>query len=124
MITRKPFAAADLARLRAGLAESRLHALYVPGGSPDNAFGKLLLTPDRKAFYAQYPYNVSAVDDDHPFFFYTIQPGDLWNFVSRAKRVNPSAPLLFGLIVVSIAAAVLIALLPRLLLGSRRPQHA
>jgi predicted membrane-bound spermidine synthase len=124
MISRKPFAAADLARLRVGLAESRLHELYVPGGSPDNAFGKLLLTPDRKAFYAQYPYNVSAVDDDHPFFFYTIQPRDLWNFVSRAKRVNPSAPLLFGLIVVSIAAAVLIALLPRLLLGSRRPQHA
>jgi hypothetical protein len=84
----------------------------------------LLLAPDLNAFYAKYAHNVSPVDDNHPFFFYTIQPRDLWNFVKRAKRINPSVPLLFGLIAVSIAASALIALLPPVFLGSRRPQHA
>ncbi len=35
--------------------------------------------PDPPAFWRSYRYDVSPVSDDRPFFFYTVQPRDLWN---------------------------------------------
>lgn len=129
MISRKPFTDDDLARVREGLRETHIQSIYLPGDPPANPFGQLLASPDPQAFFAQYPYNVAPLGDDRPFFFYTVQPRDLWNFVWHANqanedyKINRAVPLLFGLIAVSLAATALILLLPRVLLRSRLPKQ-
>jgi hypothetical protein len=91
----------------------------------------LLAASDPQAFLSSYRYDVSPVSDDRPFFFYTVQPRDLWSFLMRGTegsaadyKINRAVPLLYGLMAVSLAATVLILLLPRMILGSRLPSDA
>lgn len=129
LISRKPFSAEDVARAREVAVAAKMETIYVPGDGPNNEFGKLLLSKDPAAFLASYRYDVSAVGDDRPFFFYTVQPRDLWDFFRNASResadykVNRAVPLLFGLMGISILATALVLLLPRLVLGSRLPKE-
>lgn len=129
LISRKPFTGADIARAREFLSQSKLEAVYLPGGTEANAFAQILSTKNVSAFLSAYPYDVSAVGDDRPFFFYTVQPRDLANFLWLANKasadykVNRAVPLLFVLMGLSIAATVLILLLPRFLLGARLPKQ-
>jgi hypothetical protein len=129
LISRRPFTPADVARARALLSESKMEAMYLPGAPSSNAFGQLLASADPSSFWHAYRYDVSPVSDDRPFFFYTVQPHDLLDFVRNANvnsedyKINSAVPLLFALIAVSIGATALVSLLPRLLLGSRLPHH-
>jgi len=129
LISRKPFSDADVARARQIASEARMDVIYLPGDPPKNAFGQLLLAPDPQAFWRDYPFDVSPVGDDRPFFFYTVQPRDLWDYIATANRssadfkVNRAVPLLFGLLAVSLSATALILLLPRLLLGASLPKQ-
>ncbi len=128
LISRKPFAASDISRVRAGLRDSRMEAVYLPGDSPGNSFAGLLRTPDPDSFFDKYPYDVTPIGDDRPFFFYTVQPRDIWNFVSTASKtsadykINRAVPLLFSVVGVSLLATAVILVLPRFLLGSRLPR--
>ena len=129
MISRKPFTDADIARARQLLSETRMEGVYLPGAGASNAFAQLLASANPPRFWHDYRYDVSPVSDDRPFFFYTVQPRDLWSFVSRANtgnadyKINRAVPLLFALVAVSIAATLLILLLPRVLLGARLPKQ-
>ncbi len=126
-IARKPFRDSDVARLGAAAPLGHFQTLYVPGETASNTFGDLILSQDPKAFEAHYRYDVSAVDDNRPFFFYSVQPRDVWNFFRNASRfnadykVNRAVPLLFGLLVVSLLATLVMLGLPRVVLGSRLP---
>jgi hypothetical protein len=128
LISRRPFSEDDLARARAGVASSKLEAVYMPGDLPGNAFAGLLRAHDLDAFYEKYPYDVSPVGDDRPFFFYTVQPRDVWDFVKTAShtsadfKINRAVPMLFSVVGVSLAATAVILVLPRLMLGSRMPR--
>jgi spermidine synthase len=130
LISRRPFSDADIARARAAVAEAALGSVYIPGDpASSSAFAQLLLSPDPAEFLERYEFNVSSVSDDRPFFFYTVQPRDLWNYLTNANRasadykINRAVPLLFGLIGVSLIATVLTLVLPRLLLGARLPKQ-
>ncbi|MCU1335460.1 MAG: hypothetical protein JWO19_1041 [Bryobacterales bacterium] len=129
LVSRKPFSAADLEDARRLAAESRMELVYLPGQHPNNAFGQLLASANPADFWNSYQYDVSPVGDDRPFFFYTVQPRDLWNFVRNANqqsadyKINRAVPLLFGLIGLSVVVTALILILPRLLLGSRLPKQ-
>jgi len=67
------------------------------------------------------------VSDDRPFFFYTVQARDLWQFVLHASRetadykVNNALPVLFGLVAISIVATLVILALPPLVLRQSLP---
>ncbi len=130
LISRKPFTALDIERARKASAEARMKVVYAPGDTAENAFGQLLTTPDPQAFFRDYSYDVTPVGDDRPFFFYTVQPRDLWNFVRYAStlsadyKVNRAVPLLFAVMAISVAATVLVLVLPRWLLGTRLPKHS
>ena len=126
MVFRKPASGDDLTRARMGIAGTKLQLLYLPGDAPVNEFGKLLRSPDPEAFWAAYPFDVSPVDDDRPFFFYTVQPQDIWQFlkgptVAADYKINRALPLLFGSVAVSLLATAVILALPPLLLGTRLP---
>ncbi|MGH9631427.1 MAG: hypothetical protein ACRD7E_24245, partial [Bryobacteraceae bacterium] len=130
LISRKPFSPEDLARAREAIAKSpNMHAVYFPDETIPNEFNQLLRTDNPEAFYENYQYDVSPVSDDRPFFFYTVQPRDLIEFIrnptgSADYKINRAVPLLFGLMGVSILATLVILLLPPLLLGSRLPQES
>jgi hypothetical protein len=129
LISRKPFSDADIARARQIIGEAHMDEIYLPGDAPTNPFGQLLTTADPAAFWRDYPFDVSPVSDDRPFFFYTVQPRDLKNYILTANqssadfKVNRAVPLLFGLMAVSLCATTLILVLPRFLLGTRLPKQ-
>ncbi|MDP9114496.1 MAG: hypothetical protein M3O20_12555 [Acidobacteriota bacterium] len=129
LISLEPFTGADIARAKQLLSETKLEAVYLPGDGSNTPFAQLLTSPNPPAFWHSYRYDVSPVSDDRPFFFYTVQPRDLWNFVKNANtesadyKVNRAIPLLFALVAVSIGATLLIVILPRLLLGTRLPKQ-
>jgi hypothetical protein len=130
LISRKAFPAEDLRRFTTELsAPPAVKTIYLPGNRPDTPFAQLLLSPEPKSFVANYPFDVSPVDDDRPFFFYTVQTRDLWNYMFHANvenidyKINRAVPLLFALIAISIAATLLILILPRVLLRSELPKQ-
>ncbi len=128
IISRKPLPGSDIATVREAIARAKMETIYVPGTADRTPFSELLLTKDPQQFYNNYTYNVAPVSDNQPFFFYTVQPRDLWNFFTTTSResadykINRAVPLLFSLLAVSIAATALILLLPPLLLGARIPR--
>jgi hypothetical protein len=126
MIFRQPLAADDLARIKSALAQTNLHSLYIPGDPPTNAFGELMTTRDPEAFWRNYRYNVTPVDDDRPFFFYTVQPRDVLEFLQHTApsadyKINRALPLLFEVLGISVLAIVVVLAFPPLLLGARLP---
>ncbi|MGC8794697.1 MAG: hypothetical protein ACP5U2_15035, partial [Bryobacteraceae bacterium] len=104
LVARRALRPQDLARLRASARERGLWPAYLPDEEIPGAFTEMLRARDRGAFFRSYPFDVSPVTDNRPFFFYTVQPRDVWNFLSRIGRasadyqVNRAVPLLFTLL--------------------------
>jgi len=104
-------------------------ALYLPDEMIPNQFTELLHSSDPAAYERQYPFDISPVSDNRPFFFYTVQPGDLWAFVTRAStksadyKINSALPLLFELLAISLLATVIVLALPPLVLRTRLPRE-
>ncbi len=60
------------------------------------------------------------------FFFYTVQPRDLLNFLKQGGqaadyKINRALPLLFEVLGVSLLATIVVLAFPPLLLGARLP---
>jgi hypothetical protein len=128
LISRKPLADGDLARAREAIRLSNMETVYLPGEPRSNAFVELIKTSDRRRFFESYRYDVSPVTDDRPFFFYTVQPRDILEFLrgpsdSADYKINRAVPLLFGLVGVSLLATLVILLLPPVVLGTRLPRQ-
>jgi len=129
IFSRKPFSQADIERARQGMEEAHLTPIYLPGPGPKNHFRDLLTAPDPAAWERDYLYDVSPVGDNRPFFFYTVQPRDLWGYLSNASdktadyKVNKAVPLLFESLFVSIAAVLVILLLPPIVLRAKLPRE-
>jgi spermidine synthase len=129
LISRKPFRQPDIDRARAAFAAGDMQAIYYPGTEIQNQFRDLLRSPNPLEYQRNYPFDISPVSDNRPFFFYTVQPRDVWAFVKSASRVaadykiNKAVPLLFGLMGVSLVATALILVLPPLVLGTRLPRQ-
>ncbi len=129
LISRKPLAAEDIARGRALFAAAGMQEIYVPGGSAHNQFYDLLRSPDPAEYQRNYTFDISPVTDNRPFFFYTVQPRDLWTYFTHAAqdsadyKINKAVPLLFALMAVSLLATLLIIVAPPLVLGTRLPKH-
>jgi hypothetical protein len=127
LISRKPLTPADLERARALFQAAGMREVYLPDSPVRNEFHQLLHSADPAAYQRDYRFDISPVTDNRPFFFYTVQPRDLWQFVKTASRetadykINKAVPLLFGLMAVSLLATVLVLLLPPLVLGTRLP---
>lgn len=128
MIFRKPITGEDIESIRAGLLRNKqMQLIYMPGEKVSNPFGELLTAANPEAFWANYTFDVSPVDDDRPFFFYTVQPRDVWKFFQAGvgeaadSKINRALPLLFGLVGISILATLIVLALPPLLLGTKLP---
>jgi hypothetical protein len=129
LVSRKPFRADDLERATSMMRAAGMQVVYLPGVDAHNPFHDLLHSADPAQYENSYTFDISPVSDNRPFFFYTVQPRDLWNFVRFASdrtadyKVNKAVPLLFELMAVSLVATLVILLLPPLVLGTRLPRH-
>jgi spermidine synthase len=130
LVSRKPFSDSDVALIKDSLAAKKLAPLYLPGESIPNAFSSLILSNDVPQFEQSYPYDISAVSDDRPFFFYTVQPRDLWNYVNLRtgatgpeldRKINLAVPVLFSVMGTSVIAMLVILVLPPLVLRRKLP---
>jgi hypothetical protein len=127
LIARKPLSIDDINNAQRIIAAARMEPVYTPGDTTNSSFARLLRSRDVDSFFASYPYDVSPVNDNRPFFFYTVQPRDLWEFFTSARqdsadyKINKAVPLLFSLVAISLLATATMLALPPLLLGSRLP---
>jgi len=127
LIGRQPFTSDDLARIHQ--AAAGFDTVYAPDAPGLTAFRDLLLAPDPQPFYDSYRFDVRPLTDDRPFFFYTVQPRDVWSFVRSFNRhsadykVNLALSSLFALVGVSAVATLVTLLLPPLLVGARLPRE-
>jgi len=128
-ISRKPFRQGDVDRARALFASSGMQAVYLPGVEVRNQFYDLLHSANPAEYERTYTFDITPVSDNRPFFFYTVQPRDLWTFITTASRasadykINKAVPLLFGLMAISLLATALILMAPPLVLGTRLPRQ-
>ena len=125
LVARKPFSEQDVQTILGSLGPAHMQAVYYPGTSQETPFREMLLASDPNQFYNHYQFDVRPVSDDRPFFFYTVQPRDLWRFFTSREResadykINKALPLLYGLVAVSIVATLIILALPPLVLRQR-----
>ena len=128
LVSRNPFSPGDIALIQSAAGIARMQLIYVPGTDFASPFRDLLLARDLKAFYESYPFDVRPVTDNRPFFFYTVQARDLWQFVMHAShatedyKINSALPVLFALVAISIVATMIMLSLPPLLLGHLLPR--
>ena len=130
MIARRPLSQSDIERALGLFRAAQMDAVYYPGSDVRNPFHDLLHTANVDQFERNYPFDISPVSDNRPFFFYTVQPRDLAHYLHTASResadfkaVNQAVPLLFGLMAISVGATALILILPPLVLGARLPKQ-
>jgi hypothetical protein len=102
--------------------------VYLPGdnGGRSNPFRDLLLSKDPVGYERNYPFDITPVSDNRPFFFYTVQPRVIQHFLASGGRamdakINKALPALFAALLISIAAVVIILVIPPVVLGSRLP---
>jgi hypothetical protein len=94
ILKKSPFTAEESERLREICSGLHFTVLYAPGlpapailaptggghweaadGTP-NDYARLVSAPDRAAFYASYPLDITPTTDDRPFFFHTTKIKD------------------------------------------------
>src|SRR5437588_563899 len=107
-----------------------LVALYQPSDPGANPFSALIATNDPSKFARQYAYNVAPVNDNAPFFFFTLKLGQILGMNSLRHgidwKVNLGVLVLLLVLVISIVAVLLFLVLPLLLMptaangGTRR----
>lgn len=104
-------------------ANLNLHVLYMPAtgdrpGMAHPAFAELIRSQDARAFSAKYPYNVTPVTDNAPFFFFTLKPEQVLRGSDAGGidwKVNLGIAILGIVLIVSIAAVMFFLVLPLVL---------
>jgi spermidine synthase len=118
---KSPFTAEEQESVRRHVASTpKLNVLYMPSAPGQSAFQQLIESNDPYAFSRTYEFNVKPVDDNAPFFFFTIKLGDV---VRRAVdkgidfKVNAGVAVLMMVFIISLLAVAAFLIVP--LLGGR-----
>jgi hypothetical protein len=94
---------------------------YLPSLHGDNPFSELIASNDPVAFAQVYPYNVAPVDDNAPFFFFTLKLNQILHPSSLQQgidwKVNLGVAVLFMVLAISLAAVLAFLVIPLLLRG-------
>jgi hypothetical protein len=111
------FTPEEEASVRAHLeSHTQLAALYMPSAPRNNPFSQLIASNDPYAFAAHYAYNVTPVDDNAPFFFFTLKPSELLHHQGLDRgidwKVNVGVAVLGMVLIISIIAVIAFLLIP------------
>ena len=123
------FTLAEEQAVRAHLdANPALVAQYLPSDHEDNAFSALIARNDPYAFARDYPYNVAPVNDNAPFFFFTLKIGQMLHQQGLQQgidwKVNLGVAVLGMVLIISIAAVLAFLVLPLALRAGGAQEHA
>jgi len=114
---RTPFTPAEEEAVRGHLEdEPNLASLYLPSAPGHNLFSALIASNDPQAFAKTYAYNVAPVDDNAPFFFFTLKASQFFGG-SESKRgidwkVNLGVVVLGVVLVISLLAVISFLVMP------------
>ncbi len=140
LVKRTAFTPEELGRVREHLAvHPKLFLLYTPSGAAMTAgnsqqehyaagadsFSHLIQSNDPKHFAAHYPYEVSPVTDNAPFFFFTLKLGQILHPKSLQQGVdwkNNLGVAVLGMVLAISLLAVLVFLVVPLARGVRGQQ--
>jgi predicted membrane-bound spermidine synthase len=103
LIRRTPFTPEETARVRALIAQNPdFQELYLPDAPLPNPFAELLASPRLADFTDRYAFDVSAVPDARPFFFFTTRWSRLPSLFSSEGEDFKNNVALFVLAVLSV----------------------
>jgi len=98
------------------LAQPKLQVLYLPSAPKDNPFSALIASNDPYAFAEQYAYNVKPVNDNAPFFFFTLKLDQLLHDKNLGRgidwKVNLGVVVLGMVLIISFLAVLSFLVLP------------
>ena len=104
-------------------ANPRLTALYLPSDQKGNPFSDLIASNDPYAFAQQYPYNVAPVNDNAPFFFFTLRLDQLLREKHMRHgidwKVNVGVVVLAMVLLISLIAVLAFLVIPLAAQGTR-----
>lgn len=112
-----PFTVEEEAGVTAHLERySELEPLYLPSQPGSNPFSDLIASNHPYGFARQYAYNVAPVDDNAPFFFFTLKPKQILGNANQHSgidwKVNLGVLVLLLVLVISLVAVVIFLILP------------
>ena len=131
LLKKTPFTPQEVQTLADAADNLGFAVLYLPGrpvqtfGDNRDDYARLLLSPDRHAFYHQYPLDVTPTTDDRPFFFNTTRLR-IHSFVAPVLRmfgmhverpINPGAWATGGLTALLVLLAISSFLIVLFILG-------
>jgi spermidine synthase len=107
---------------------SELEPLYLPSQPGKNPFSDLIASNDPYAFARSYAYNVAPVNDNAPFFFFTLKPGQILGEQGLRHgidwKVNLGVLVLLLVLVISAVAVLVFLVLPLALRRGRSRQSS
>jgi spermidine synthase len=122
---KSPFTPEEEAAVKAHIESAEdLVALYTPSAPGQNPFSALIARNDPRAFARAYPYNVAPVDDNAPFFFFTLKTDQVLYDGGLQRgidwKVNLGVVVLGIVFAISLVAVVVFLVGPMALRGGRR----
>jgi hypothetical protein len=136
LLKKSPFTAEEVSRLTSLAEHLRFRILYAPGtegpiapppgewveGTETAAYAKLIVAPDRDAFYASYDQDIRPTTDDRPFFFHTTKLEDQLDVAfGRSMLFGNGLSALLTLMGISAALVATFVVGPLLAAGGDRP---
>src|SRR5687767_12248171 len=120
LLKKSAFTKEDVAHLRATSDKLGFTVLYAPGQTDtSNDYAKLVLSPDRQAFYDSYHHDVTPTTDNRPFFFHTTKIKDQFQTAfGRSMLFGNGLSALMTLMAISATFVALFVVGPLLLSGS------
>jgi len=104
-----------------------LAVLYLPSDPKDNPFSALIARNDPYAFARQYAYDVTPVNDNAPFFFFTLKLDQVLHQKNLSRgidwKVNLGVVVLAMVLVISFIAVSAFLVVPLAMRGGRGRQH-
>jgi spermidine synthase len=110
-------------------SQPRLHPIYLPYADstpvPEQAkaFRQLIESGSPEHFAETYPFNVTPVYDDSPFFFFTLKPSQILGAGTQQGidwKVNMGVAVLLMLVVISAIAVALFLIVPLMISAEAR----
>jgi hypothetical protein len=100
-----------------------LSALHLPSTPQSNPFSALIASNDPYNFAKNYPYNVAPVDDDAPFFFFTLKLSQILHHEGLISgidwKVNLGVAVLLMVLAISILAVLAFLIIPLAFTGGQ-----
>jgi hypothetical protein len=139
LLKKRPFTAPEVGALERLTKDLGFTLLYAPGiepplvieepiemqrsGTSAADYRRLILSSDRRAFYADYPLDIHPTTDDRPFFFHTTRLRNQFEVAfGRSMLFGNGLSALMTLMGIS-AALVILFIVGPLIIGGERPEQ-